>query len=91
MATSWRFAVSRRFTSFGGAFDGVLAAIMEIDRFDRLYQTIDVGDGGAIALFSLDGVMITRVPDPGASRDESFTTRISMKPCEAAGASTAGP
>jgi PAS domain S-box-containing protein len=72
VATSWRFAVSRRFTSFGGAFDGVLAAIMEIDRFDRLYQTIDVGDGGAIALFSLDGVMITRVPDPGGVKGRKF-------------------
>src|SRR4051794_364603 len=50
VATSWRFAVSRRFTGFGGAFDGVLAAIMEIDRFERLYQTIDVGEGGFIAL-----------------------------------------
>jgi PAS domain S-box-containing protein len=72
VATSWRFAVSRRFTGFGGAFDGVLAAIMEIDRFDRLYQTIDVGDGGAIALFSLDGVMITRVPDPGGVKGRKF-------------------
>jgi PAS domain S-box-containing protein len=72
VATSWRFAVSRRFTSFGGTFDGVLAAIMEIDRFDRLYQTIDVGDGGAIALFSLEGVMITRVPDPGGVKGRKY-------------------
>src|SRR6185369_3115941 len=56
----------------GGAFDGVLAAIMEIDRFDRLYQTIDLGNGGAIALFSLDGVMITRVPDPGGVKGRRF-------------------
>jgi PAS domain S-box-containing protein len=64
VATSWRFAVSRRFTGFGGAFDGMLAAIMEIERFERLYQTIDVGEGGFIALLSLDGVLITRIPDP---------------------------
>jgi PAS domain S-box-containing protein len=72
VATSWRFAVSRRFTGFGGAFDGVLAAIMEIDRFERLYQTIDVGNGGFIALLSLDGVMITRVPDPGGVKGRRF-------------------
>jgi PAS domain S-box-containing protein len=72
VATSWRFAVSRRFTSFGGAFDGVLAAIMEIDRFDRLYQTIDVGNGGFIALLSVDGVMITRIPDPGGVKGRKF-------------------
>jgi PAS domain S-box-containing protein len=72
VATSWRFAMSRRFTSFGGAFDGVLAAIMEIDRFDRLYQTIDVGDGGFIALLSSEGVMITRAPDTGGVKGRRF-------------------
>src|SRR6185503_6188860 len=72
VATSWRFVVSRRFTGFGGAFDGVLAAIMEIDRFERLYQTIDVGEGGFIALLSLDGVMITRVPDPLNVKGKKF-------------------
>jgi PAS domain S-box-containing protein len=72
VATSWRFAVSRRFTGFGGAFDGVLAAIMEIERFERLYQTIDVGEGGFIALLSLDGVLITRVPDPLNVKGKKF-------------------
>jgi PAS domain S-box-containing protein len=72
VATSWRFAMSRRFTGFGGAFDGVLAAIMEIDRFDRLYQTIDVGEGGFIALLSAEGVMITRAPDTGGVKGRRF-------------------
>src|ERR1051326_2157918 len=72
VATSWRFVVSRRFTGFGGAFDGVLAAVMEIDRFARLYQTIDLGAGGFIALLSLDGMMITRVPDPGGVKGRRF-------------------
>ena len=72
VATSWRFAVSRRFTGFGGSFEGVLAAIMEIDRFDRLYQTIDTGEGGFIALLSLDGMMITRVPDAQSARGKKF-------------------
>src|ERR1051325_8544228 len=72
VATSWRFVVSRRFTGFGGACDGGLAAVMEIDRFDRLYQTIDLGAGGFIALLSLDGMMITRVPDPGGVKGRRF-------------------
>jgi PAS domain S-box-containing protein len=72
VATSWRFVVSRRFTGFGGAFDGVLAAIMEIDRFERLYQTIDVGEGGFITLLSLDGTLITRVPDVLSAKGKKF-------------------
>ena len=70
--TSWRFVVSRRFGGPGEAFDGVLAAIMEIDRFERLYQTIDVGGGGFITLLSLEGVVITRVPDPVRAKGRKF-------------------
>ncbi len=45
---------------------------MEIERFERLYQTIDVGDGGFITLLSLDGVVITRVPDPMRAKGRKF-------------------
>jgi PAS domain S-box-containing protein len=72
VATSWRFVVSRRLGGAGSAFDGVLAAIMEIDRFERLYQTIDVGAGGFITLLSLDGVVVTRVPDPVGAKGRKF-------------------
>jgi len=72
VGTSWRFVVSRRLSGAAGGFDGVLAAVMEIDRFERLYQTIDVGEGGFIALLSLDGVMITRVPDPVGVKGRRF-------------------
>ncbi|MFL6565012.1 MAG: PAS domain S-box protein [Burkholderiales bacterium] len=72
VGTSWRFVVSRRLSGPGGGFDGVLAAVMEIDRFERLYQTIDVGEGGFITLLSLDGVVITRVPDPVRSKGRKY-------------------
>ena len=64
VGTSWRFVLSRRLSGPGGAFGGVLAAILEIDSFDRLYRTIDLGEGGFITLLSDDGVLVTRVPDP---------------------------
>ena len=72
VGTSWRFVVSRRLGGPGDAFDGVLAAVMEIDRFERLYHTIDVGAGGFITLLSLEGVVITRVPDPVRSKGRKF-------------------
>jgi PAS domain S-box-containing protein len=72
VGTSWRFVVSRRLAGPGGAFDGVLAAVMEIDRFDRLYQTIDIGEGGFITLLSLDGTVVTRVPDLQRSKGRRF-------------------
>jgi PAS domain S-box-containing protein len=63
VGTSWRFVISRRIAGPNGAFDGIVAAIMEIDRFERLYQTIDLGEGGFITLLTLDGMVITRVPN----------------------------
>jgi signal transduction histidine kinase/ActR/RegA family two-component response regulator len=68
----WRFAMSRRFDAPEGRFGGVVAALIEIESFDRLYRTVEVGDGGFIALRSRDGTVITRVPDPTGSRGGPF-------------------
>jgi PAS domain S-box-containing protein len=70
--TNWRFILSRRLDSAGGAFDGVIAAVLEIERFERLYETIDVGEGGFITLLTLEGVVITRVPDPTAATGRRY-------------------
>jgi signal transduction histidine kinase len=70
--TKWRFVMSRRLDAPGGAFSGVIAAIMEIENFDRLYRTIDVGEGGFITLRTRDGTLITRVPDQGEARGRKF-------------------
>ena len=68
----WRFVLSRHLTGPDGAFSGVLAAVIEIESFDRLYRTIDQGDGGFITLMSTDGTIITRVPDPTNARGGRF-------------------
>ncbi len=70
--TKRRFVMSRRLNAPGGAFSGVIAAVIETDNFDRLYRTIDIGEGGFINLRSRDGIIITRVPDPGAARARRF-------------------
>jgi len=70
--SKWRFVMSRRLNAPGGAFRGVVAAVMEIDNFDRLYRMIDVGEGGFITLRSRDGTVITRVPDPLEARGRKF-------------------
>jgi PAS domain S-box-containing protein len=64
VATSWRFVVSRRLSGPAGSFGGVLAAVLEIETFDRLYRTIDLGAGGFLTLLGMDGRVITRIPDP---------------------------
>jgi hypothetical protein len=74
----WRFAISRRLETADGRFEGVVVAAMELEVFDRLYRAIDLGGGGFITLRSQNGTVITRVPDPLASRGRSFPIPTSM-------------
>jgi PAS domain S-box-containing protein len=69
----WRFVLSRRLNGPGGQFSGVLAAGIEAESFDRLYRTIDVGEGGFITLLSRQGVVLARVPDPANARGRKYT------------------
>ena len=68
----WRFMLSRRLNDAEGRFDGVVAAAVEVESFDRLYHAIDIGEGGFLTVLTDQGVLITRVPDPGNVRGRSF-------------------
>src|SRR5436190_8256246 len=72
VSDQWRFVLSRRLTGPNGDFAGVLAAVIEVESFDRLYRTIDHGDGGFITLMATNGTIITRVPDPTNTRGGRF-------------------
>jgi PAS domain S-box-containing protein len=60
--SSWRFVLSRRLSGLDGAFAGVVAAIVEVETYERLYRGIDLGEGGFISLVNADGLIFTRVP-----------------------------
>jgi PAS domain S-box-containing protein len=68
----WHFGMSRRLQTPDGRFDGVVAASLAIDRFDRLYRAIDVGEGGFINVRTRDGTVITRVPDLLKAQGQKF-------------------
>ena len=67
----WRVVLSRR-VGEGERFDGVIAAAIDLDAFDRLYRRIDLGEGGFITLLSNKGTLLTRVPDLGELRGRKF-------------------
>ena len=73
---SWRFVMSRRLAGPGGAFAGVVAAVIEVETFDKLYRSIDLGEGGYITLFGADRTVITRVPDPTGARGARFANPL---------------
>ena len=58
----WAFALSEPITDSDGQFAGVIAAIINIEYFDRLYRSLDIGEHGFVALMTRDGVVVTRVP-----------------------------
>ena len=66
--TRWRFLLSRRLAGPEGRFDGVVVAAMEMQSFDRLYRSIDLGEGSFISLLTDAGVILSRVPAPAGIR-----------------------
>ncbi len=58
----WAFALAERITDAHGRFAGVLAAVVDIEYFDRLYRSLDIGELGFVALLNREGVLVTRVP-----------------------------
>ncbi|MES2241752.1 MAG: PAS domain-containing protein [Pseudomonadota bacterium] len=59
---SWLISASRPLRAENGSFAGVIVAAVEPPYFDRLWRGVDLGAGGAIALFRRDGVLMLRSP-----------------------------
>lgn len=59
---TWLISASRPLRAANGAFAGVIVAAVEPPYFDRLWRGVDLGAGGAIALFRRDGVLMMRSP-----------------------------
>ncbi len=71
----WAFAVSEPVTDGKGRFDGVLAAIIDVDHFDRLYRSLDFGELGFVALMTRDGTLVARVPPREAALGKQLPDR----------------
>jgi methyl-accepting chemotaxis protein len=66
----WTIQLTRRIVGDDGRFGGVIVASVDASHFSRLYDAIDVGHDGSIALFGTDGVVRSRkgVAEGGAGR-----------------------
>ncbi len=58
----WIIPVSRRVNKADGSFGGVALATLDMDYFRRFYQSFDIGERGAVALLSNQGVLMLRRP-----------------------------
>ncbi|NEX64532.1 ATP-binding protein [Noviherbaspirillum galbum] len=84
--TGWFLASSRRITSSGGEFKGVLVAAVQLDSLSRLYEKLNLRPGEVMSLYHKDGRLIARHPADDVNIGRSFaflplfSTRIPMKP-----------
>jgi len=65
----WILTVSRRINHADGSFAGIALATIDIDYFKRFYQSLDIGDNGAVALIGETGVMTLRRPSGGTGKN----------------------
>ncbi|SEM41593.1 diguanylate cyclase (GGDEF) domain-containing protein [Variovorax sp. YR750] len=54
--------ISRRINHADGSFAGVALATIRIDFFGKFFDSLDIGQAGALGLIREDGTMITRRP-----------------------------
>lgn len=59
---NWQVALSRRINKPDGGFGGVAVTSLRLAYLNRLYKGLDLGAGGTITLFRIDGRVITREP-----------------------------
>lgn len=73
---TWLVSASRPWQDRQGRLNGVLAAAIEPPYFNRLWQTVSVGDGGSISLFKRDGTLMMRSPFPGDVLGKNYSESL---------------
>jgi diguanylate cyclase (GGDEF)-like protein/PAS domain S-box-containing protein len=66
----WTVYYARKFVAPDGAFLGLVLGDLKLQYFEKLFGTLALGDGSAVALFRHDGVLLVRYPpreSPGRS------------------------
>lgn len=70
-----RFAISRRLDGPGGEFKGVVLATLRLNYLRRLFEKLDIGANGTIALLRTDGRLLYRYP----FRPQDFDVDVSQR------------
>jgi PAS domain S-box-containing protein len=58
----WTLLLTRRVNHAGGGFAGVAIAAIDLDYFQRFYETFNIGRSGSLAVYREDGTLLIRRP-----------------------------
>ena len=70
---AWTVSASRTLRSGNGDFAGIIVAALDPSYFDKHWRSVDVGDGGSIALFRRNGVLLLRSPLDDTAMGKEFS------------------
>ena len=58
----WSILLTRRVNALDGSFAGVVVAAIDLDHFQRFYESFEAGWKGSISLYLQDGTLLVRHP-----------------------------
>ena len=73
---TWVFHLARKVHTVDGQFAGLVVATIEIDQFQRSFQSIVLGEGSSIALFRRDAMLLARYPRLDSMLGQTFRTAL---------------
>jgi signal transduction histidine kinase len=59
---SWTVYLGHRLTGKDGAFLGLILGGIDLTHFEKLYKSLQLGDGGGVSLWRRDGLLLARHP-----------------------------
>jgi diguanylate cyclase (GGDEF)-like protein/PAS domain S-box-containing protein len=71
---TWVVQLARKVHTIDGHFAGLVLATIEIDQFEKSFQSIILGEGSSIALFRRDAVLLARYPRLDSVIGQTFKT-----------------
>ena len=73
-SNAWTVTASRPLYSGSSEFAGIIVAALDSAYFDTHWRSVDVGEGGSIALFRRNGVLLLRSPLDDNAMGKQFAT-----------------